>query len=49
MLKIVPDQPKTEKTCKHAVNKLSFVTRYVPYQYKTQECCDKAHLENGGT
>ena len=23
--------------------------RYVPHQYKTQQVCDKAILENGGT
>ena len=33
---------------KHAVEKLSFVIRYVPDRYKTQEMCDKAILENGG-
>ena len=34
---------------KHAVKKLPFVIRYVPDQYKTQQMCDKAILENGGT
>ena len=35
--------------CKHAVNKLLFIIRYVPDQYKTQQMCDKSILENGGT
>ena len=48
ILKLVPDQPKT-KTCKHAINRLPFVIRYVPDQYKTQQMCDKATLENGRT
>ena len=30
--------------CKYAVQKLSFVIRYVPYRYKTQQMCDKAML-----
>ena len=33
---------------KHAVEKLSYLLRYVPDQYKTQQMCDKAILENGG-
>ena len=49
MLKFVPDHLKTEKVCKHAVKKLSFLVRYVPDQDKTQQMCDKAILENGGT
>ena len=32
--------------CKHAVKKLPYLLRYVPYQYKTQ-MCDKDILENG--
>ena len=32
--------------CKHAVKKLPYLLRYVPYQYKTQ-LCDKDILENG--
>ena len=35
--------------CKHAVEKLLFLIRYVPDQYKTQQMCDKATLENSGT
>ena len=35
--------------CKHAVKKLPYLKRYVPDQYKTQQLCDKAILENGGT
>ena len=34
---------------KHAVEKLPYLLRYVPDQYKTQQMCDKAVLENGGT
>ena len=35
--------------CKHAVKTLPFILRYVSDQYKTQQMCDKAILENGGT
>ena len=34
--------------CKHEVKKLPYLLRYVPDQYKTQQTCDKADLENGG-
>ena len=34
---------------KHAVKKIPFLIRYVPDQCKTQQMCDKAILENGGT
>ena len=34
---------------KHAVKRLPFLIRYVPDQYKTQEMCDKAVLENSET
>ena len=34
---------------KHTVKKLSYLLRYVPDQYKTQQMCYKAILENGGT
>ena len=34
---------------KHAVKKFSYLLRYVPDQYKTQQMCDKAVLENGKT
>ena len=30
------------------VTKLPFLIRYVPYQYKTQQICYKAVIENGG-
>ena len=49
MLRIVPDHLKTERICKHRVKKLLFVMRYVLDQYKTQEKCNKAILENFGT
>ena len=35
--------------CKNAVKKLPYLIRYVPDQCKTQQMCDKAILENGGT
>ena len=35
--------------CKRAVKKLPFVIRYVPDRYTTQQICDKAIFENGGT
>ena len=34
---------------KHAAKKLPDLLRYVPNQYKSQQMCDKAILENGGT
>ena len=34
---------------KHAVKKIPYLLRYVPDQYKTQQICEKAILENGGT
>ena len=41
------------KNLKKCVNmqlkKLPFLIRYVPNQYKTQQMCDKAILENGGS
>ena len=47
MFLIILEQKK--KMCKYAVKKLPFLIRYVPDQYKTQQMCDKAILENGGT
>ena len=35
--------------CQHAVKKLPYLLRYVPDQCKTQQMCEKAILENGGT
>ena len=35
--------------CKHAFKKLPYLLRCVPDQYKTQQTCDKAILENGVT
>ena len=37
ILRSVPDHLKTKKMCKHAVRKLSFLTRYVPDRYKTHQ------------
>ena len=36
LLKFIPDNLKTKKKCKHVVEKLPFLMRYVPDQYKTQ-------------
>ena len=49
MLKFDPDHLKAKKMCKYAVKKLPFVVRYVPDLYKTQQMCNKAIIENGGT
>ena len=49
MLKCVPDHLKTKNMCKYTVKKLTYLLRYVPDQYKTQQMHDKAILENGGT
>ena len=35
--------------CKHAVKTSRYLLRYVPDQYKTQQMCDRAIRENGGT
>ena len=35
--------------CQHAVKKLPYLLRYVPDRCKTQQMCEKAILENGGT
>ena len=40
---------KLKKMCKHEVEKMVFVIRYVPDQCKTQKMCDKDILENGRT
>ena len=48
MLKFIPDHLKTEKMCKHAVKKLTYLLRYAPDRYKTQKMCDKAILGNSG-
>ena len=49
MLKLVPDHLKTKRMYKHEVKNLFFAIRYVPDWYKTQQICDKATPENGGT
>ena len=50
MLKFVPDHCKTRKMCKHAVRKITLSIEICSwYQYKTQQMCDKAILENVGT
>ena len=35
--------------CKYAVRKLAYLLRYDSDQYKTQQMCNKATSENGGT
>ena len=35
--------------CKHAIKNLPFEIKYVPDWYETQNMCDKAVPENGGT
>ena len=40
---------KLKKMCKPAVKELSCLLRNVPERYNTQQMCDKAILENGGT
>ena len=49
MLRFVLEYLKTKKMCKHVVKTFLFVIRYASDRYKTQEICDKAILENGGT
>ena len=44
MLKFVSDHLKTK-----AKLKITYLLRYVPDQYKTQQMSDKTILENGGT
>ena len=36
MLKFVPDHLKTKIMCKHGIEKLAFVIRYVPDCFKNQ-------------
>ena len=49
MLKFVSDHLKTKKICKHVVQKLPYLLRYVPDQYKAHQMRNKAILENGRT
>ena len=49
ILRFVSDHLKTKEMFKHAVKHLPFMKRYVPDRYKTQEICDKAILQSGGT
>ena len=46
LLKFFPYYLKTKKMCKHAVNKLPYLLRYVPDQYKGQQMCDEAISEH---
>ena len=49
MSEFFPDHLKLKKVCKHTVKKLPMVIIYVLDQYKTQQMCHKAILENSGT
>ena len=49
MLKFALDFLKTKKICKHALEKIPFVIRYVFDRYESQQMCDKTVLENSGT
>ena len=49
LLKFVSDNLKNNKFVNIQLKSLSLVIRNVPDQYKTQQMCDKAILENGGT
>ena len=46
MLRFVPDH---FKKCKHVVKIFPYLSRYFPDQCKTQQMCDNAITENGGT
>ena len=48
MVKFIPDHLKTKKMCKHVVKNIPAVKRHVSDQYKIQQMCDKAILENSG-
>ena len=47
--KVIPYHLKTKKIYNHAYKKLILLIRYVPDQYKTQQICVEAILENGET
>ena len=49
IIRVVSDYLKIKRLRKYAVKKLPHVIGHVPYQYKAQEICDKAAVENGGT
>ena len=49
MLKFVPDHLKTKDMCKHEVETLPYLLRYVHDWYKTQQMYDKTILKNNGT
>ena len=48
MFRLFSDHLKTKTMCKHRVQKLPLITKYVRDQYKTQQMYDKVTLENGG-
>ena len=48
ILRFVPDNLKTKKMCKIAVQRLLFVINYVPDQYETKKVCDNVIMKNGG-
>ena len=49
IIRVVSNYLKIKRLRKYAVKKLPHVIGHVPYQYKAQEICDKAAVENGGT
>ena len=40
---------KLKIMCKHAVEELPYLLKYVPDRYKTQQMCEKAILKNRRT
>ena len=49
ILKLICDILKTKTKCKHPVKNWSYLLKYVPDQYQTQQIWFEAILENGGT
>ena len=49
MVKFIPDHLKTKKMCTHVVKNIPAIKKHVSDQYKIQQMCDKAILENSGT
>ena len=49
MIRFVLDDLKTRNMRKNAVRKLPFLIRNIPDQYKTEQMCHKAVVENSGT
>ena len=49
MLRFILDDINAKKICKRLVKILPSLITHVSDRYKTQEMCDKAIIENGGT